>query len=96
MNVKRDNRYTRDHRCPICGHHASDPNGHCHGFLSDDGAYARCSRDDGGGLALLDEKCTPPAYMWKREQGGAYRPWTKEPSCCTSRQEAPWRGAQRI
>jgi len=72
-------RYTRDARCPICGHHANDPAGDCHGILTDGGAWARCTRADCGDAAMLDEECEPPAYVYRRQDDGAYRPWTKEP-----------------
>lgn len=72
-------RYTRDDPCPICGHHTTDPAGHCHGGLTDNGAFARCSRGDGSDGALLDEKCEPPAYVYRLQEDGSYRPWTKVP-----------------
>lgn len=72
-------RYTRDQPCPVCGHHGTDPAGHCHGGLTDNGAFARCTRADGADGAMLDEKCSPPAYVYRRHEDGAYRPWTERP-----------------
>ncbi len=72
-------RYTRDDPCPICGHHATDRDGHCHGGLTDNGAFARCGRADGSDGAMLDEKCSPAAYVYKRTPLGSYRPWTECP-----------------
>jgi len=79
MNTKTENRYTTSNPCPVCERAGSGPTPHCHGILSDDGSFARCTNDDGGGKAKWDEKCLPPAWVWKREPDGTYRPWTKEP-----------------
>ncbi len=89
-------RYTRDQPCPICGHHGTDPSGHCHGGLTDDGAFARCTRADGGDGAMLDERCSPPAHVYRRQEDGAYRPWTERPPMSTAPyHETPHGGAQR-
>jgi KaiC/GvpD/RAD55 family RecA-like ATPase/5S rRNA maturation endonuclease (ribonuclease M5) len=59
-------RFTRASRCPICGGADSDPRGHekrCSGFLSDDGGWARCTREEHAGGADLDDKCSPPAWI---------------------------------
>ncbi len=78
MTITNDHRYSSDHPCPICGRFATGPKPHCHGICTDDG-FARCTNDDGGGLAERDERCTPPAYKWKRQDNDTYRPWTTTP-----------------
>lgn len=45
-------RFTHSVPCPVCGGHDSMRRGQgerCYGFLSDDGRWAHCTRDDGGG-----------------------------------------------
>jgi predicted transcriptional regulator len=45
-------RFTPDHPCPICGGHHRLPQGQgrrCWGFLSSDGAYAHCTREECAG-----------------------------------------------
>jgi hypothetical protein len=45
-------RFSQRNPCPICGGYDSAPRGkgvRCGGFLSSDGEYAHCARDDGGG-----------------------------------------------
>lgn len=48
-------RFTRARPCPVCGGHADLPHGkgvRCYGFLSSDGDYAHCTREDlAGGIA---------------------------------------------
>lgn len=48
-------RYTTTNRCPVCGgwHHGRP---HCWGFLSDDGLYARCTRDVCSGRLVREDK----------------------------------------
>ncbi len=72
-------RYTRDDPCPMCGHYATDPAGHCHGIIAPDKEWARCTRADGSDGAMLDEQCSPSAYVYRRQEDGSYRAWTKEP-----------------
>lgn len=76
--VTHEQRYTQQHPCPICGGNGSE-HPHCHGFISDGGEWARCTRSDGTDGAVLDEKCSPSAYKYHREDGGSYRAWTKTP-----------------
>src|SRR5689334_8893103 len=70
MTVAATQRWTAGRPCPICGGHERDPRGQsrrCIGFLSADGRFARCSREEyAGGLAadasgafvhLLDGAC---------------------------------------
>lgn len=43
--------------CPVCGGGSDSPSGHgvrCYGFLSDDGAYAHCTREEHAGDLPLD------------------------------------------
>ncbi len=53
--VSSSQRFTEQHPCPVCGGHPRLPRGvgeRCFGFLSEDGAYAHCTREDlAGGLA---------------------------------------------
>jgi putative DNA primase/helicase len=45
-------RFRKGHPCLICGSHADAPRGkgeRCYGFLSDDGVYAHCTRDEYAG-----------------------------------------------
>jgi len=52
-------RYTKGRVCPICGGSDHDPRGQgirCCGFLSDDGEWARCSREEKAQSARFDEK----------------------------------------
>ncbi len=52
MTVTISQRYTRTSPCPVCGGYPSLPQGQgqrCHGFLSDDARFARCSREEQAG-----------------------------------------------
>lgn len=45
-------RFRRDHPCPVCGGHEGMPQGEgrrCYGFISSDGLYAHCTREDYAG-----------------------------------------------
>jgi predicted P-loop ATPase len=56
--IDSDRRYTKDRRCPICGGAPSDPRGaerRCFGFLSRDGDYAHCSREEHAGAIKLSD-----------------------------------------
>ena len=49
MNVTREQRHTRQRRCPICDGADGDPRGkgaRCSGFTTNDGTYAHCSREE--------------------------------------------------
>jgi hypothetical protein len=63
--VDSQQRYTRTRSCPVCGGYdggkrgaGNGPHHHCHGFLSTDGRYARCSRAEYAADALYEEKTT--------------------------------------
>jgi putative DNA primase/helicase len=56
--VSREQRFTKAHPCPICQGYDQEPRGQrvrCWGFLSSDGAYAHCSRDEYAGTLPLEE-----------------------------------------
>jgi len=82
MSVEREQRHTRSNPCPICSGGEDMRRGEgrrCAGFTSEDGAWVRCERRGEAEGAEWDERCLPPAYKWKRQEDGTYRPWTKEP-----------------
>lgn len=59
--VKADQRFTASNPCPICGGHKTMPHGRgvrCFGFLSDDGRYAHCTREEFAGRLDLDSAST--------------------------------------
>ncbi len=60
-------RFKRDHPCPVCGGHAALPQGvgsRCYGFISDDESYAHCTREEfAGGLDLNGNSNTYPHYL---------------------------------
>lgn len=60
--VAPERRFTRSSPCPICGGYDSlsrRRGARCHGFLSRDGRYAHCSREEhGGGLPVHMESGT--------------------------------------
>ena len=61
MTVSRDQRFTRNRRCPICGGCESDDRGkgkRCTGFLSTDGAWCHCSREEHAGDLDQDDAQT--------------------------------------
>ena len=50
--VNTSQRASKNHRCVICGGAGSDPRGkgrRCHGFISADGKYAHCTREEHAG-----------------------------------------------
>lgn len=54
--VPSERRFAKGSACPVCGGRESDPRGEgkrCTGFVSSDGTYAHCSREEhAGGIAL--------------------------------------------
>lgn len=58
MSVRSEMRHKRRNPCPVCGGGDDDPRGQerrCHGFTSDDGEYAHCSREElAGDLPMED------------------------------------------
>lgn len=66
MAVSSHQRYTKKSPCPICRGHSRMPHGQeirCTGFLSEDGHWARCSRENHAGSLTLDESTTPATYV---------------------------------
>lgn len=48
-SLRSDRRFTNGRRCPICGGADGDPRGkekRCYGYLSSDGEYAHCTREE--------------------------------------------------
>jgi|GEM_PF-4354222 len=62
MSVSARQRFTKQHPCPVCGGYDQAPRGEgerCFGFLSDDGQYAHCTReDDVSGLTMEQDSLT--------------------------------------
>src|SRR5579885_2853814 len=60
-------RFNRQHPCPICGGDDHDPRGagrRCFGFLSGDGEYAHCTREElAGQIEMKDSSQTYPHKM---------------------------------
>lgn len=57
-NVRADQRFTRERRCPICGGAPSDMRGkrrRCIGYTSGDGLYVHCSREEHAGPIAITE-----------------------------------------
>ncbi len=58
-NVSSKQRFTHGRRCPICGGADNDPRGkekRCHGYVSSDGLYAHCTREElAGGISRHDK-----------------------------------------
>lgn len=66
--VSPQQRYNNYHRCPICDGHANMPQGkgiRCAGFLSQDGEYAYCTREEKAGSLELNYDVSPAAYLHK-------------------------------
>ena len=56
--MRAEQRFAQGRRCPICGGADRDPRGserRCYGFLSQDGAYAHCSREQHAGSLKVRE-----------------------------------------
>jgi putative DNA primase/helicase len=69
VSVSRGQRYSKRSRCPICDGAESDPRGQdrrCIGFLSEDGKWARCSREECAGAADYEES----TQCWVHKLGG--------------------------
>jgi hypothetical protein len=62
--IARDQRFTRYNPCPVCAGCESDKRGRgerCTGFLSDDGHYAHCTREEYAG-DIRPTNARPPTY----------------------------------
>lgn len=58
-------RFTASAPCPICSGHDRLPRGsgqRCAGFVSTDGEWARCTREESAGALALDSRTEPPTY----------------------------------
>jgi hypothetical protein len=67
MTLLRYQRFSREHPCPICGGFDTEPRGEgrrCFGFLSTDGDFAHCTREEcAGGLPLNADSSTYPHIL---------------------------------
>jgi len=67
MSVSSQQRFTRSHPCPICDGYDGAPRGQgarCYGFLSDDGAWAHCTREEyAGNLERKTDSETYPHHL---------------------------------
>ena len=58
--VSAQQRFTRQHPCPVCGGHDQVERGNgsrCYGYRSNDGSYANCTREEySGGLPQHEDK----------------------------------------
>jgi hypothetical protein len=57
--VRPEQRFTPERPCPICGGHDRAPRGEgkrCYGFVSEDGAWAHCTREEHAGGAPRNDK----------------------------------------
>jgi hypothetical protein len=64
--VRPEQRFTAERPCPICGGHDQKQRGEgvrCYGFLSDDGEWAHCTRDEHAGS--LERNAGSDAYPHK-------------------------------
>ncbi len=72
MGIAASQRFSRSRPCPICGGWDQEPRAQgvrCYGFLSDDGKFAYCTREDrAGGLPLK-----PNSDTYKHLLAGACR-----------------------
>ncbi len=59
MRLRPQQRFSKAHPCPICGGYDQQRRGvgkRCHGFLSDDGRYAHCTREEFAGALERNQK----------------------------------------
>jgi DnaB helicase-like protein len=64
-HVRAEQRFTRDRRCPVCGGAAGDPRGkrrRCIGYMSADGLYIHCSREEHAGVIAISESSQTYAH----------------------------------
>lgn len=93
MSVSRGQRFTRDNPCPICGGHDGLPRGksvRCSGFMSSNGRFAHCTREDKAGDLLINPDSGTYAH---RLDGSCDCGATHSPA--TSRAPLPTGRAQR-
>ncbi len=69
MSVRQDQRFTKTKPCPVCGGFDGQARGsgrRCAGFLSDDGDYAHCTREEQAGQ-LAPSTAVPPTFPHRLE-----------------------------
>ncbi len=62
--VQSNQRFQRSNPCPICGGSDSDPRGkgrRCSGYLSTDGQYAHCTREEYA-VNISPSTASPPTF----------------------------------
>lgn len=65
MSITAAQRFTRSHPCSVCHGYDEAPRRHgvrCAGFLSDDGAWCHCTREEHAGGLTMNMKTYPPTY----------------------------------
>jgi hypothetical protein len=85
VSVSRQQRHTRQHRCPVCGGADGDPRGQgkrCSGFTSGDGEWVHCSREELAGAL-------------PQEDGGTYAHRMRGPCKCGQTHGEGGRSASR-
>lgn len=68
MTVNTSQRYTRSRTCPICGGFDQAPRGQgarCFGFLSEDGHWAHCTREEQAGQVPFNANSETYAHLLK-------------------------------
>ena len=66
MAVEAHQRFTKSRPCPICGGYEQAPRGQgirCTGYLSDDGEWALCSREEHGGTLSMNNNSQTYAHL---------------------------------
>jgi len=72
MPVKQYNRFTKSNPCPICTGHKSMPHGNgerCYGYISDDGQFVHCTREQYAGNLSQHENSGTFAHRWHGKCG---------------------------
>ena len=65
MPIKPDQRFTKHKPCHVCGGHSLSPKGvglRCFGFISDDGEWAHCTREESAGGLLKNSNSETYAH----------------------------------
>ena len=78
-------RFKLDRPCPVCGGHSGMPQGEgrrCYGFLSEDGLFAHCTREEYAGHLDRNGDSNTYAHYLK----GDCRRWTRRGSTPSRRQ----------
>ncbi|MDQ2912577.1 MAG: AAA family ATPase [Chloroflexota bacterium] len=72
MSVRPEQRFRRDRPCPVCGGYPEAPHGRgvrCWGFLSEDGTFAHCTREERAGSLQPHEGSNTYAHRLTGECG---------------------------